>query len=104
MCQCAECINCPDLSANFCHPTSPFDRRRNNVRSLAVNGYFENIRIKAGVLIWVIATKVSGAYPVNMETHDIVIIGGGQMGLSLGYYLRRAAADFIILDAEDGPG
>ncbi|MFC3096210.1 ArsO family NAD(P)H-dependent flavin-containing monooxygenase [Alteraurantiacibacter palmitatis] len=39
-----------------------------------------------------------------METHDIVIIGGGQMGLSLGYYLGRAKADFLILDAEDGPG
>lgn len=39
-----------------------------------------------------------------METHDIVVIGGGQMGLSLGYYLRRAGADFLILDAEDGPG
>jgi putative flavoprotein involved in K+ transport len=35
---------------------------------------------------------------------DIVIIGGGQMGLSLGYYLRRAGADFLILDAETGPG
>ncbi len=40
----------------------------------------------------------------NAELHDIVIIGGGQMGLSLGYYLRRAGADFLILDAEDGPG
>lgn len=39
-----------------------------------------------------------------METHDIIIIGGGQMGLSLGYYLRRAKADFLILDAEHGPG
>ncbi|WP_231468169.1 ArsO family NAD(P)H-dependent flavin-containing monooxygenase [Novosphingobium sp. CECT 9465] len=39
-----------------------------------------------------------------MDTHDIVIIGGGQMGLSLGYYLHRAKADFLILDAEDGPG
>lgn len=39
-----------------------------------------------------------------MQRHDIVIIGGGQMGLSLGYYLRRANADFLILDAEDGPG
>lgn len=39
-----------------------------------------------------------------MLSHDIVIIGGGQMGLSLGYYLRRAKADFLILDAEDGPG
>lgn len=39
-----------------------------------------------------------------METHDIIIVGGGQMALSLGYYLRRAKADFLILDAEDGPG
>jgi thioredoxin reductase len=39
-----------------------------------------------------------------METHDIAIVGGGQMGLSLGYYLRRAGAEFLILDAEDGPG
>lgn len=26
------------------------------------------------------------------------------MGLALGYYLRRAKADFVILDAESGPG
>lgn len=39
-----------------------------------------------------------------VETHDIVVIGGGQMGLSLGYYLRRAGADFVILDAQSGPG
>lgn len=39
-----------------------------------------------------------------VETHDIVVVGGGQMGLSLGYYLRRAGADFVILDAQDGPG
>ena len=46
----------------------------------------------------------AGFRPEGMETHDIVIIGGGQMGLSLGYYLHRAKADFLILDAEDGPG
>jgi cation diffusion facilitator CzcD-associated flavoprotein CzcO len=39
-----------------------------------------------------------------MEAHDVLIIGGGQMGLSLGYYLRRAGADFVILDKDDGPG
>ena len=39
-----------------------------------------------------------------MQPHDILIIGGGQMGLSLGYYLQRAKTDFLILDAEDGPG
>lgn len=26
------------------------------------------------------------------------------MGLSLGYYLRRAGADFLVLDAQPGPG
>ncbi len=39
-----------------------------------------------------------------MVRHDIIIIGAGQMGLALGYYLRRAGADFLLLDAEDGPG
>jgi cation diffusion facilitator CzcD-associated flavoprotein CzcO len=39
-----------------------------------------------------------------MEQHDMVIIGGGQMGLALGYYLSRAGADFMILDVEQGPG
>ncbi|OAI45146.1 pyridine nucleotide-disulfide oxidoreductase [Rhizomicrobium sp. SCGC AG-212-E05] len=39
-----------------------------------------------------------------VETYDIVVIGGGQMGLSLGYYLRRAGADFVILDAQNEPG
>lgn len=38
------------------------------------------------------------------DLRDIIIIGGGQMGLSLGYYLRRAKADFLILDTEAGPG
>lgn len=46
----------------------------------------------------------AGSRRERVEIHDIVIIGGGQMGLSLGYYLRRAGADFLILDAEEGPG
>jgi putative flavoprotein involved in K+ transport len=41
---------------------------------------------------------------LDAPSHDIVIIGGGQMALALGYYLRRASADFLILDQEDGPG
>src|SRR3546814_18638520 len=49
-------------------------------------------------------TSSAGFRPEGVETQDIVIIGGGQMGLSLGYYLHRAKADFLILDAEDGPG
>lgn len=39
-----------------------------------------------------------------MEFHDIIVVGAGQAGLSLGYYLRRSGADYLILDAETGPG
>jgi len=35
---------------------------------------------------------------------DVVVIGGGQAGLALGYHLRRTGLAFVILDAEDGPG
>ncbi|WP_309629477.1 ArsO family NAD(P)H-dependent flavin-containing monooxygenase [Brevundimonas sp.] len=38
------------------------------------------------------------------RNRDVVIIGGGQAGLSLAYYLRRAEVDFVILDAEPQPG
>jgi putative flavoprotein involved in K+ transport len=39
-----------------------------------------------------------------LDDHDIIIIGGGQMGLSIGYYLRKVSANFLIIDGEDGPG
>ncbi|AQZ63181.1 pyridine nucleotide-disulfide oxidoreductase [[Actinomadura] parvosata subsp. kistnae] len=35
---------------------------------------------------------------------DVLVIGGGQAGLAAGYYLRRAKADFVILDAQDSVG
>lgn len=35
---------------------------------------------------------------------DIVVIGGGQAGLAAGWYLLRAAQDFVILDDGAGPG
>ncbi|MEO3806801.1 ArsO family NAD(P)H-dependent flavin-containing monooxygenase [Nonomuraea sp. B1E8] len=35
---------------------------------------------------------------------DVLVIGGGQAGLAAGYYLRRARADFVILDAQDSAG
>lgn len=38
------------------------------------------------------------------ETLDVIVIGGGQAGLATGYYLRRAALDFMILDAGAEPG
>jgi putative flavoprotein involved in K+ transport len=35
---------------------------------------------------------------------DVAVIGGGQAGLAVGYYLRRAGLSFSILDAEEGAG
>lgn len=41
--------------------------------------------------------------PAQQE-RDVVIIGGGQSGLAVGYFLRRTGRSFVILDAEPTPG
>jgi putative flavoprotein involved in K+ transport len=40
----------------------------------------------------------------SSQRYDVVIIGGGQAGLAMGYHLARHGVDFIILDAGAGPG
>ncbi|THA33487.1 ArsO family NAD(P)H-dependent flavin-containing monooxygenase [Streptomyces sp. A1547] len=35
---------------------------------------------------------------------DVVVIGGGQAGLAVGYHLRRLGIEFVILDAQAAPG
>ncbi len=35
---------------------------------------------------------------------DVVVIGGGQSGLAMGYYLRRSGLSYIILDNQEEPG
>jgi putative flavoprotein involved in K+ transport len=40
----------------------------------------------------------------NINSVDIVIIGGGQAALSVAYHLRRTAYSFVIVDAEESPG
>lgn len=35
---------------------------------------------------------------------DVAVVGGGQAGLAVGYYLRRAGLSFAIFDAGVGPG
>ncbi len=35
---------------------------------------------------------------------DVAVVGGGQAGLAVGYYLRRAGLSFAIFDAGGGPG
>lgn len=39
-----------------------------------------------------------------MTPHDVIIVGGGQATLSVGYFLRRTKRSFLILDSEHGPG
>ena len=41
---------------------------------------------------------------VERQEFDIVVIGAGQAGLAVGYYLRRTPYSWIILDAEPGSG
>ena len=38
------------------------------------------------------------------ESFDVIVIGGGQAGLSVGYHLARAGARFVILDANERIG
>lgn len=38
------------------------------------------------------------------QTVDVVVIGAGQSGLAVGYYLRRAGLSFVLLDDQARPG
>lgn len=38
------------------------------------------------------------------EVFDVIVIGGGQSGLAVGYYLRRTGLNYLILDANELPG
>ncbi|SDX58981.1 ArsO family NAD(P)H-dependent flavin-containing monooxygenase [Hymenobacter psychrophilus] len=37
-------------------------------------------------------------------TTDVLVIGAGQSGLAVGYYLRRAGLSFVLLDDQPAPG
>ena len=38
------------------------------------------------------------------RTYDVVVIGGGQAGLAVGFYLRRTSLHYVILDDQPEPG
>lgn len=38
------------------------------------------------------------------RSSDVVVIGGGQAALALGFYLRRSGLDYVILDDHPSPG
>jgi putative flavoprotein involved in K+ transport len=39
-----------------------------------------------------------------MDRFGTVVIGGGQAGLAMGYYLRRLGESFVILEADERVG
>ncbi len=39
-----------------------------------------------------------------MKVYDTLVIGGGQAGLSVAYFLRRKKLDYLILDDKESPG
>jgi len=41
---------------------------------------------------------------MTLQDYDVVVIGGGQAGLAVGYYLRRTDRSLAILDDQKGPG
>ncbi len=41
---------------------------------------------------------------LNREGFDVIVVGGGQAGLSVGYYLARRGLKFVILDAHERVG
>src|SRR4029077_17243915 len=44
-------------------------------------------------------SRRSATATAQSESFDVIVIGGGQAGLSAGYYLARAGVHFVILDA-----
>src|SRR5688572_5688796 len=43
-------------------------------------------------------------HPRDPERFDTIVIGGGQAGLAVGYYLDQHGRDFVILDANERIG
>ena len=41
---------------------------------------------------------------MNPETYDVIVIGGGQSALAVGYYLRKTDFHYLMLDKETKPG
>ena len=41
---------------------------------------------------------------MSTKIFDVIVIGGGQAALAVGYFLKKAALDFVILDDQQRPG
>ena len=68
-----------------------------------------DVRARRGAYVRVMNTQ---AATLNLQPHDTdavetldtIVIGGGQAGLSLGYYLKKDGCSFVILDGNDRIG
>ena len=49
-------------------------------------------------------TNHSAQQGSDTSSHNTIVIGAGQAGLALGYFLQRQARDFLIVEASDAPG
>ena len=50
---------------------------------------------------------VGNEYPIDRlssERREVVVVGGGQAGLAIGYFLAQQGRDFVILEAADRTG
>jgi len=51
-----------------------------------------------------VTRNATSSEAASRTRHDVIVIGGGQAGLSVGYHLQRRGVDFVILDASDRVG
>lgn len=60
--------------------------------------------IEEGAAAMQLAARGPRSMASRRESFDVIVIGGGQAGLSVGYHLARAGIRFIILDANERIG
>src|SRR5262245_29335415 len=48
--------------------------------------------------------RLGGLDSAKLDRYDVIVIGGGQAGLSVGYYLKKSGLRFLILDAAERVG
>src|SRR5437763_1033171 len=47
------------------------------------------------------ASRISSGSGRSLDSREAVVVGGGQAGLALGYFLARQESEFVILEATD---
>jgi putative flavoprotein involved in K+ transport len=55
--------------------------------------------LEEGAIALTLARRLSAPAAAEPEVFDVIVIGGGQAGLSVGYHLAKTGARFVILDA-----